>query len=104
MSEALEPAACLELEELGVPLKTSDGSAHLSVWLPQPFCAQEALIGSDPERFFRPPHLGVNGWVGVVLDTGCDWREVARLVREAYLSVATAKLRNRVGPKPRRTA
>jgi hypothetical protein len=69
------------------------GAAHLSVWLPQPFGAQEALIGSDPERFFRPPYVGVRGWIGVVLDTGPDWREVARLVREAYLSVASAKLR-----------
>jgi hypothetical protein len=74
------------------------GAAHLSVWLPQPFGAQEALIGSGPERVFRPPYVGVNGWVGVVLDTDPDWREVARFVREAYLSVATARLRNRVGP------
>jgi hypothetical protein len=74
------------------------GAAHLSVWLPQPFGAQEALVRSGPERFFRPPYVGVKGWVGVVLDTGPDWREVARLVREAYLSVATARLRNRVGP------
>ncbi len=67
------------------------GAAHLSVWLPQPFGAQEALIGSDPERFFRPPYVGVSGWVGVVLDTGPDWDAVAALVREAYLSVATRR-------------
>jgi hypothetical protein len=73
------------------------GAAHLSVWLPQPLGAQEALIRSDPERFFRPPYVGVSGWVGVVLDTGPDWREVARLVREAYMGVATAKLRNLAG-------
>ena len=30
------------------------GAAHLSVWLPQPFGAQEALMRTDPERFFRP--------------------------------------------------
>ena len=63
------------------------GAAHLSVWLPQPFGAQEALMRTDPERFFRPPYVGVSGWVGVVLDKGPDWREVARLVRVAYLSV-----------------
>jgi len=70
------------------------GAAHLSVWLPQPFGAQEALISSDPERFFRPPYVGVSGWVGVVLDTGPDWHAVAALARDAYLSVATTKLRN----------
>ena len=68
-------------------------SPHLSVWLPQPLGAQEALIDADPERFFRPPYVGVSGWVGVVLDTRPDWGVVAGLVREAYLHVATAKLR-----------
>ena len=70
------------------------GAAHLSVWLPQPFGAQEALISSDPARFFRPPYVGVSGWVGVVLDTGPDWHAVAALARDAYLSVATTKLGN----------
>ena len=47
-------------------------SPHLSVWLPQPLGAQEALIDADPERFFRPPYVGVSGWVGMVLDTEPD--------------------------------
>jgi predicted DNA-binding protein (MmcQ/YjbR family) len=67
-------------------------SPHLSVWLPQPLGAQEALIDADRERFFRPPYVGVSGWVGVVLDTKPDWGVVAGLVREAYLHVATRKL------------
>ncbi len=67
-------------------------SPHLSVWLPQPLGAQEALIDADPERFFRPPYVGVSGWVGVVLDTKPDWGVVEGLVREAYLHVATKKL------------
>ncbi|MGH7287636.1 MAG: MmcQ/YjbR family DNA-binding protein [Myxococcota bacterium] len=68
------------------------GAPHLSVWLPQPLGAQEALIDADPERFFRPPYVGVSGWVGVVLDTKPDWGVVEGLVREAYLHVATRKL------------
>jgi hypothetical protein len=68
-------------------------SPHLSVWLPQPLGAQEALIDADPERFFRPPYVGVSGWVGVVLDTKPDWGVVEGLVRESYLHVATGKLR-----------
>jgi len=71
-------------------------SPHLSVWLPQSFDAQEALIAGDPERFFRPPYVGVKGWVGVVLDTKPDWDVVARLVRESYLRVATAKLKRQL--------
>jgi len=71
------------------------GAEHLSVCLPQPFGAQEALIASDPERFLRPPYVGVRGWVGVVLDQGADWNAVASLVRDAYLHVASAKLAKR---------
>jgi hypothetical protein len=68
-------------------------SPHLSVWLPQPLGAQEALIDADPERFFRPPYVGVSGWVGVVLDTRPDWGVVEGLIRESYLHVATERLR-----------
>ena len=68
------------------------GAAHLSVWLPQPLGVQEALIDSEPERFFRPAYVGSSGWVGVVLDTRPDWTLIERLVREAYLHVATRKL------------
>ena len=68
------------------------GAAHLSVWLPQPLGVQEALIDGEPERFFRPAYVGSSGWVGVVLDTRPDWTLIERLVREAYLHVATRKL------------
>jgi len=71
-------------------------SPHLSVWLPQPIDAQEALIEADPDRFFRPPYVGVRGWVGIVLDTSPDWGTVAKLVRESYLHVASAKLRRQL--------
>jgi hypothetical protein len=72
------------------------GSEHLSVWLPQSMGAQEALIDADPERFFRPPYVGPSGWVGIVLDTKPDWGMVESMVRDAFLHVATAKLKSRV--------
>jgi hypothetical protein len=68
------------------------GAPHLSLWLPAPAGAQEALVGSGPERYFRPPYVGHRGWVGVVLDTRPDWRVVAGLVEEAYRHVAPARL------------
>ncbi|MBL9106260.1 MAG: MmcQ/YjbR family DNA-binding protein [Myxococcales bacterium] len=72
------------------------GSEHLAVWLPQPIGAQEALIEADPARFFRPPYVGVHGWVAVVLDTRPDWDMVAAMLRDAYLHVATRKLAARL--------
>ncbi len=69
------------------------GAEHLAVWLPQPPGVQQSLIDMDPERFFRPPYVGVNGWVGVVLDRKPDWALVKRLVHDAFRHVATQKLR-----------
>jgi len=68
------------------------GSGHLAVYLPLPFGAQEALVSAAPERYFRPPYVGGRGWVGVVLDGRPDWREVERLVQEAYRHVAARRL------------
>jgi len=64
------------------------GSPHLSVHLPAPPGAQEALIDTDPSRFFRPPYTGSKGWIAVILDTSPDWDMVASLVRTAYDLVA----------------
>jgi predicted DNA-binding protein (MmcQ/YjbR family) len=68
------------------------GAEHLSVWLPAGLGAQESLIASDPKRFFRPPYVGVRGWVGVVLDAKPDWAVVAWLVEQAYRLVARKRL------------
>jgi hypothetical protein len=65
---------------------------HLSIWLPLPLGAQEALIAEAPARFFRPPYVGGRGWVAALLDGAPDWTQVARLVRQAYLHVATQRL------------
>jgi hypothetical protein len=65
---------------------------HLSVWLPAPLGAQEALIDSDPRRYFRPPYVGHRGWVAAVLDGRPRWSMVAWLVEQAYRHVAARRL------------
>ena len=72
------------------------GAEHVAVWLPQPFGTQEALIDEDADRFFRPPYVGPSGWIGVILDDGPDWQVVTTLVRDAYLHVATRKLKEQM--------
>ncbi len=69
------------------------GAEHLSVWLPQPPGVQEALVLADSKLYFRPPYVGPSGWVGIVLDTKPNWKQLSVLVREAYLHVAGARLR-----------
>lgn len=69
------------------------GSAHVSLWLPAPPGAQEALVDADPARFFRPPYVGPSGWIGVVLDTGPDWGMVESLVVQAHELIAQKRRR-----------
>jgi hypothetical protein len=72
------------------------GVDHVAVWLPLPPGAQELLVESDPDRYFRPPYVGPSGWVGVRLDRAPRWKETAELLRDAFLHVATRKLQSRL--------
>jgi len=73
------------------------GARHLSVWLPAEPGVQQALVESDPKRYFRPPYVGPSGWVGVVLDERPDWAKVAWLVEQAFRQVAHRKLVAQLG-------
>ena len=44
------------------------GDPRIAVWIPAPPGSQEALIHAWPEVFFKPPYVGVRGWVGIDLD------------------------------------
>ncbi len=67
------------------------GSGHVSVWLPAPEGAQEALIDADPARFFRPPYVGHRGWIAVILDTDPDWDMVSSVVAQAHAMIGAGK-------------
>jgi hypothetical protein len=62
------------------------------LWCAAPPGAQEALVGSEPERFFRPPYVGHRGWIGLRLDVDLDWDEVAAICEDAYRAVAPKTL------------
>lgn len=64
---------------------------HIAVWLPVPPGLQSVLIESSPERFFKPPYVGVRGWVGVELDQIGD-EELAIHLHEAWSLIAPKRL------------
>jgi hypothetical protein len=68
----------------------SDG--HIAVWIPAPPGLQGILIQSSPKTFFRPPYVGVRGWVGIELDCISD-EELAAHIRDAWLLIAPKTLR-----------
>jgi hypothetical protein len=68
------------------------GDGYLAVICAAPPGAQEELVATEPDRYFRPPYVGHRGWVGLRVDTGPDWDEVAALVTESYRLVAPKTL------------
>ncbi|MCW2915128.1 MAG: hypothetical protein JWN52_3196 [Actinomycetia bacterium] len=53
---------------------------------------QEALVASDPERFFVPAYVGHKGWLGARLDVDQDWDELAELIEDSYRMIAPRRL------------
>jgi hypothetical protein len=50
------------------------------------------LVHISPRTFFKPPYVGVRGWVGIELDSISDEGLVAHLC-QAWRLVAPKKLR-----------
>ena len=65
-------------------LDNHHGDGRLALWCAAPDGAQGMLIDSAPERYFRPPYVGHRGWVGVHLDRGTPWREIASVLEAAH--------------------
>jgi hypothetical protein len=53
---------------------------------------QATLVESDAERFFVPAYVGHRGWIGVRLDRGFDYDEIAGILEDAFAEVAPPKL------------
>ena len=72
----------------GRPFATMADHHHderLAVWLAAASGRQEALVETDPDRFFRPPYVGHRGWIGVRLDVPTlDWDELAAMIEDAH--------------------
>jgi len=68
----------------------SDG--HIAVWIPAPPGVQAMLIHQSPETYFRPPYVGVRGWVGIELARIGD-EELAAHIHEAWRLVAPKTLK-----------
>jgi hypothetical protein len=68
------------------------GDGRHSVWCKAPPGAQDVLVGADGERFFVPPYVGHNGWVGVRLDVAIDWDELDDILEESYRMTAPKRL------------
>jgi hypothetical protein len=67
---------------------------HVAVWLPVPSGFQASLIEADPRTFFRPPYVGVRGWVGIELDRISD-KDLTYHIEVAWELIAPKRLVSR---------
>jgi hypothetical protein len=95
-SERLSPGAptffVREKRAFLMVLTNHHGDGRFAIWCAAPDGMQKMLVEGDPERFFVPPYVGHRGWLGVRLDRGLDWNELAGITEDAYADVASAKL------------
>ena len=65
---------------------------HVAVWIPAEAGVQESLVASFPAIYYRPPYVGVKGWVGIELaQIGND--ELAGHLSEAWRLIGSPKRR-----------
>jgi hypothetical protein len=68
---------------------------HIAVWLPVPSGFQTTLIETFPETFFKPPYVGVRGWVGIDLDRISD-KDLTFHIQVAWELVAPKRLLSQI--------
>lgn len=64
---------------------------HIAVTIPAAIGIQAMLIERSPDKFYRPPYVGVRGWVGIELGKVSD-EELGLHIREAWRLIAPEKL------------
>lgn len=57
---------------------------RVAFWCAAPAGLPQALVASNPDRFFIPPYVGTRGWLGVWLDVPVDWDEIGGIVADAH--------------------
>jgi hypothetical protein len=66
---------------------------HIAITVPAAIGIQEMLIKTAPKKFYRPPYVGVRGWVGIELAHVSD-KELAFHINEAWRLIAPKKLQD----------
>lgn len=64
---------------------------RVAIWLPVPSGFQTALMETAPETYFKPPYVGVRGWIGIELDR-IRAKDLAFHIQTAWELVAPKRL------------
>lgn len=86
-----EPTLFVHKKVFAMFANNHHNDGHLAVWLPVPVGVQELLIEGSPETFFKPPYVGVRGWVGLELSRISD-EDLTSYLQEAWTLIAPKRL------------
>ncbi len=75
------------------------GDGRFALWCAAADGLQAMLVEADPSRFFVPPYVGHRGWLGVRLEPGVDWDEIAGIAEDAYAEIAPPTLVRRAAER-----
>lgn len=65
---------------------------HVAVWIPAQPGVQPSVIKNDPKTYFKPPYVGVRGWIGIDLERISD-EGLAAHIHEAWQMIAPKKMK-----------
>ncbi len=63
---------------------------HEGVWIPAVPGMQALLMQEAPNKFYRPPYVGVRGWIGIEL-AEVDDDELLFHLKEAWKMIAAKR-------------
>ena len=78
-----EPTFFVKKKVFAMFANNHHNDGHIAVWIPAALGAQAIMIHNHPKKFFKPPYVGVKGWVGVELSEVSD-DELSELILEAW--------------------
>jgi hypothetical protein len=88
-----EPTFFVRKKVFAMVSNNHHNDGHVAVLVPAAIGIQAQLIEADPKKFYRPPYVGVKGWVGIELPNVND-EELRLHIREAWKLIAPQKLQD----------
>ena len=73
------------------------GDGRVALQTRAPMGDQQNFVDLNSDVYFVPPYIGPKGWLGIELNKGLRWNEVAERAREAYCVVAPKALHADIG-------
>ncbi len=67
---------------------------HIAVWIAAPPGLQALLVRNEPGKYFRPPYVGVSGWIGIELANVSD-EELSLHLLEAWKLIEAKQKKSR---------